>query len=129
MNLLLDTHVAIWAISASHRLPPAVRDILLDPNNLVHASVASIWEISIKHSKFGAARMPFGGADAVSRFKQSGFRLLDITPEHAQAIEKITADHRDPFDRMLIAQAISEPLALVTKDTRIAAYSPTFISW
>ena len=129
MKLLIDTHVAIWAISASHRLPPAILDILENNQNVVHVSVATIWEISIKYAKFGTPRMPFSGTDAIDRFRRSGFTLLPILPHHAAATETIVTDQTDPFDRLLVAQAITEPLALVTKDRKIAAYSPTFITW
>ncbi|MCF3642365.1 type II toxin-antitoxin system VapC family toxin [Rhizobium sp. TRM95111] len=129
MNLLLDTHVAIWAVSDTGMIPDRIQEILTDSANRIHVSAISIWEIAIKHAKYGPSRMAFDGHDAIELFTDANFVLLDTTPIHAAAIGKISLDHADPFDRLLVAQAVTEPLAFVTKDRKIAAYSPTFISW
>ncbi|OBZ93200.1 twitching motility protein PilT [Pararhizobium polonicum] len=129
MNLLLDTHVAIWAISSPEMLSSKIKAILRDPANQTYVSTASIWEISIKFMVGRDKAMPFSGYEAIRHFTNAGSRILDITAEHAAATEKVVTAHADPFDRLLIAQAITEPLALVTRDRNVAAYSPTFITW
>ena len=129
MNLLLDTHVAIWAVSETVMIPDRIHDILTDSDNRIYVSAISVWEIAIKHAKYGPARMAFDGHEAIALFTDANFVLLDTTPIHAAAIGNISLDHTDPFDRLLVAQAITDPLALVTKDRKIAAYSPTFITW
>lgn len=126
MNLLLDTHVALWAITDSPRLPPSVRERIANPANTVWVSVASLWEITIKHS-LGRGDMPVTGAQAKSYFEQSGYRLLNIEAPHVLAVADLPAHHADPFDRLLVAQALAEPLRLITHDPQVARYSDTVI--
>ena len=126
MNLLLDTHVALWAITDSPRLPPAVRERIANPANTVWVSVASLWEITIKHS-LGRGDMPVTGAQAKGYFEQSGYRLLNIEAAHVLAVADLPALHNDPFDRLLVAQALAEPLRLITHDAQVARYSDTVI--
>ncbi|HTO33819.1 MAG TPA: type II toxin-antitoxin system VapC family toxin [Pararhizobium sp.] len=92
-------------------------------------SAASIWEIAIKFTVGRDKAIPFRGYEAIRHFNNAGSRILDITAEHAAATEKVVTPHADPFDRLPIAQAITEPLVLVTRDSKIATYSPTFITW
>jgi PIN domain nuclease of toxin-antitoxin system len=124
MRLLLDTHIALWAITDSPRLPTAARALIADPANTVHVSAATIWEIAIKHAlnRSSANAMPLSATEALGYFRDSGYALLAITPEHARAVEELPALHHDPFDRMLAAQAITEPLRLVTQDPVVARY-------
>lgn len=122
MRLLLDTHIALWAVADSPRLPETARSVILAPQNEVWVSAASIWEISIKHA-LGRGGMPISGTEAVHWFTVSGYRDLPITSTHAAAVDALPAIHRDPFDRILIAQAQTEPLRLVTHDEVIAQYS------
>jgi PIN domain nuclease of toxin-antitoxin system len=122
MRLLLDTHIALWAVTDSPRLPEAARSVILAPQNEVWISAASIWEISIKYA-LGRGGMPISGTEAVHWFTVSGYRDLSITETHAAAVCALPAIHRDPFDRILIAQAQTEPLRLVTHDEVIAQYS------
>lgn len=126
MNLLLDTHVALWAITDSPKLPPAARTLILSPKSAVWVSVASLWEIAIKHS-LGRGDMPVSGQDAVRYFRDSGYRLLPVDAEHALAVETLPAHHQDPFDRMLVAQALVEPMRLMTRDPQVARYSDSII--
>lgn len=126
MKLLLDTHVAIWAIADSPRLPAAGRDLILAPDNEIHVSAASVWEIAIKHA-LGRGEMPISGERALGYFREAGYRLLPIQPEHATQVKKLPTLHQDPFDRLLVAQALAEPLRLVTHDRQLAAYSDTVI--
>lgn len=124
MNLLLDTHVALWAITDSPKLSQKARDIILSPKTTVWVSVASIWEISIKHA-LGRGDMPVSSQDAVRYFRESGYRFLAIEAEHAVAVEELAAHHQDPFDRILVAQALVEPMRLMTHDPLVALYSDT----
>lgn len=131
MNLLLDTHVALWAITADPRLPPDIQDLIADPDNSVVVSAASVWEISIKHAlaRGRPNDMPISGTQAVGYFRAAGYGLLNISAEHAAAVETLPALHADPFDRLLVAQALTEPLRLVTRDPNVAAYSETIIGF
>lgn len=126
MNLLLDTHVALWAIADSPKLPKRARELLELPEAVVWISVASVWEIAIKHA-LGRGDMPVSSQDAVSYFRESGYRFLAIEPEHAVAVETLPTHHQDPFDRILIAQAVVEPMRLVTHDSIVASYSDAII--
>ena len=126
MNLLLDTHVALWAIADSPRLPLKARELIASPRTNVWISTASIWEIAIKHS-LGRGDMPISGQDALRYFSESGYRQLPIEAEHAVAVEDLPAHHNDPFDRILVAQALVEPMRLMTHDALVALYSDTII--
>ncbi len=126
MKLLLDTHIALWAISDDPRLSEAARTLITAPENEIFVSAASIWEISIKHG-LTRSNMPISGREALTYFSESGYRLLAITPEHAASIETLPSLHTDPFDRMLVAQALYEPLRLVTHDTQVAQYNDTIM--
>lgn len=126
MNLLLDTHVALWAITDSPRLSATARSLIESPRSTVWVSVASLWEIVIKHS-LARGDMPVSGRDAARYFEASGYRLLPIEAEHAAAIEDLPRHHQDPFDRLLIAQALTEPMRLMTHDPVLALYSDTVI--
>lgn len=131
MNLLLDTHVAVWAIGQPNRLPAAVRDLIADPGNEVFVSAASLWEIAIKHAlaRRGAGAMPLSAEAAVTHFSGAGYTLLSVSARHAVAVEKLPRLHDDPFDRLLIAQAFDEPLRLITHDAAVAAYGESIISF
>jgi PIN domain nuclease of toxin-antitoxin system len=126
MNLLLDTHVALWAITDSPKLPQRARDLIQAPKTTVWVSAASIWEIAIKCG-LGRGDMPVSGQDAVRYFQESGYRFLPIDVEHALAVESLPAHHQDPFDRILVAQALVEPMRLMTHDPLVARYSDTII--
>ncbi len=126
MRLLLDTHIALWAIADSSRMPECARELILAPDNRILVSAASVWEIAIK---YGLQRgdMPISGEQALSYFRQSGYSLLPISPEHAAAVGQLPNHHQDPFDRLLVAQALTEPLRLLTHDALVAKYSDTVI--
>ena len=126
MNLLLDTHVALWAITDNPNLSAPARDLILAPRSAVWVSAVSIWEITIKHG-LGRGDMPVSGQNALRYFRQAGYRFLVIEPEHAAAVETLPDHHQDPFDRLLVAQALVEPMRLLTHDTTVARYSDTII--
>ena len=121
MRVLLDTHIALWAVVGSKRLAPQARAAILDADE-VFISAASIWEIAIKH-RLGRGDMPISSAQALRAFSDAGYALLNIRPEHAVAVERLAAIHNDPVDRMLVAQALEEPLTLITRDALVASYS------
>lgn len=126
MNLLLDTHVALWAITDSPRLPAMAREWIIAPRNTVWVSTASVWEIAIKHS-LGRGDMPISGKEAVHYFQEAGYRFLAVEPEHAAAVGSLPSHHADPFDRMLVAQAQVEPMRLLTHDAQVARYGETIV--
>ena len=126
MRLLLDTHVALWAIADDPRLKEPGRGLILDASNTVVVSAVSVWEIAIKRS-LGRGDMPVSAADALHYFKAAGYVMLEVTAEHAAQVEQLAPIHADPFDRLLVAQALREPLRLVTHDFLVARYSESFI--
>lgn len=126
MRLLLDTHVLLWALADDRRLPQRARKLIVDADNEVWVSAVSIWEVSIKHA-LGRGDMPISGAAALQYCQAAGYALLSITPAHAATTETLPALHADPFDRLLMAQALCEPLRLLTHDETVARYSDTVI--
>jgi PIN domain nuclease of toxin-antitoxin system len=126
LNILLDTHVALWAITDNKNLSDKARALILAPRSTVWVSTVSLWEITIKHS-LGRSDMPVSGRDALQYFDQAGYRVLSIEPEHALAVEELPLHHQDPFDRLLIAQAVVEPMRLITHDGAVASYNDTII--
>lgn len=126
MNVLLDTHIALWAIADSPKLPAAARELILAPTSTIYVSTASIWEIGIKYS-LQRGDMPLSGEAALHYFRQAGYRILAIEAEHAVAVEALPLHHQDPFDRLLVAQALTEPLRLISHDRQVARYSDTVV--
>lgn len=126
MNLLLDTHIALWAIADSPRLPGRARELIEAEGNTLWVSVASVWEIAIKHA-LARGDMPVSSEQALGYFRQAGYRLLPVEAEHAVAVEALPPHHADPFDRLIVAQALTEPLRLLTHDPKLAPYSDTVI--
>jgi len=121
MKLLLDTHVLLWVVSQSRRLSPQGRQLIGDPNNELLFSVASIWEVAIKH---GRGRADFQVDPRLLRrsLVDNGYRELEITGEHAVAVAGLPPLHKDPFDRILIAQSVTEGITLLTSDPLVAQY-------
>lgn len=126
MNILLDTHVALWAITDSPKLPKTARQRIESPTSSIWISAATVWEIAIKHG-LRRGDMPVSGQDALRYFQASGYRFLPVEPEHAAAVEELPTHHADPFDRLLVAQAMVEPMRLMTHDPMVARYSDTII--
>ena len=126
MNLLLDTHAALWAITDHPALSAVAREMILRPRTTVWVSVVSIWEIAIKHS-LGRGGMPVSGDDALRYFRAAGYSLLPVEAEHVVAIEGLPKHHWDPFDRLLVAQALVEPMRLLTHDKMVARYSDSIL--
>jgi PIN domain nuclease of toxin-antitoxin system len=128
MKVLLDTQIAIWAVSADRRLSGSARAFLADDENEAFVSSASIWEIAIKYSLLKRRDVPpFSGAKAIQEFRAAGFGTLDVTPDHAAAIELLPRMHADPFDRLLLAQAITETLRFITADSAMNGLHPCVV--
>lgn len=126
---MLDTHVAIWALSRPELLPSRIEALLSDADNELHVSTASIWELSIKAS-LGRKSAPDISATALAeRSAEAGYGILPIMPKHALEVLHLPLLHGDPFDRMLVAQARIEPMILVTHDSLVACYDPNFLTW
>lgn len=123
MRILLDTHVYLWWLEDSPRLSSEARRLIAEAES-VHVSSASLWEAVIK---IGLGRLEADPADLVAGIRKSGFIPLPITPEHTLALPGLSAHHKDPFDRMLLCQAITEPLRLVTTDGLLQSYSDLVI--
>ena len=118
MRLLLDTHIFLWWISDWGRIAEAVRGAIADPTNEVFVSAVSGWEIGVKKAK-GHLVAPHNLAAVVG---EKDLAHLPLTFDHAERAANLPLHHRDPFDRMLIAQAQAEGLTLVTRDSRIPLY-------
>jgi PIN domain nuclease of toxin-antitoxin system len=122
MRLLLDTHILLWALTDDPRLSTCARELLLDPANDAFFSAASVWEIAIKDA-LRPADMPIPAGHAARLFHEAGYEELPISSAHAAFVETLPTIHADPFDRLLVAQAMSEPLRLVTRDKTVASYN------
>lgn len=126
MRILLDSHVFVWVKSAPENLSDEARAAIINPDNDAFVSLASAWELWLKHSRkpvVGLAPVLDGGAPAFAdAVRESGIALLGITLEHAATAAKLPPFHCDPFDRMLIAQAIVEKLTIVTVDPAFKQY-------
>ena len=124
MRLLLDTHIALWAILGDGRLPKLAKGLIEDFDNDVFVSAASVWEITVKHAlaRGRPNDMPISAPEALTYFRRAGYGLLAVNAEHAAAVSDLPQHHSDPFDRVLVAQAQIEPLRLITRDARLAGY-------
>lgn len=121
MNLLLDTHLLLWAAGEPQRLSAKARELMLDPANQLHFSSASLWEIAIKNA---LEREDFR-VDPRRLWRLllvNGYRELPVTGNHAVAVDELPPLHKDPFDRILVAQARVEALLLLSVDKAVTAY-------
>lgn len=121
MRLLLDTHLLLWAAGPDERLSSPARDLIGDPGNQPLFSAASLWEVAIKSSR---GRNDFRIDARLLRrgLLNNGYHELAITGEHALAVASLPPLHRDPFDRMLVAQSVVEGIVLLTSDPLVARY-------
>ena len=127
MNLLLDTHILIWALNNDKKLPEKARELILDEGNAIYYSTASVWEISIKHAAH-PDNVEFSGKVFSAFCHEAGYLSLEIRDKHVHTLETIkrsdkAPSHHDPFDRILLAQAKSEHMYFVTHDKLITQYS------
>jgi len=127
MRILLDTHVLLWALAEPDRLPEDVQERLISPDNEVLFSAASVWEIAIK-AQIGRLPLSIPVEEIVETAQASGFQELPIQSVHAAGVYRLPLYHRDPFDRILVAQAIAEPAHLFTADKTLARYSELVVT-
>ena len=118
MNIIVDTHILLWALAEPLKLADARRSALEDLSNIVYVSAVSIAELMIKAS-IGKLQIDF---NPVVSAKESGFLLLDFNPEAALLLKELPFHHKDPFDRMLIAQSIALNYPIMTEDPKFASY-------
>jgi len=118
VRLLLDTHVLLWVLAGSDRIKK-ISDRLMSDDNEIYFSVASLWEIAIKS---GIGKLDANVVDVRNAAASSGFVELSVLGAHIQALAGLPDHHRDPFDRLLVAQAASEPMVLLTADEKVAMY-------
>ena len=123
MNLLLDTHVLLWWLDDNPTLSKKAKEAIADGGNIIFISAATIWEIRIKHS-LGKLKIPRNFRKVLDL---QGFEMLPISADHAHLVGELPIHHRDPFDRMLIAQAFFENFTLVSRDNRFKQYKVPII--
>ncbi len=129
MRLLLDTHIALWAFVNDRRLSPKARELIADTENEIFVSVASLWEIAIKHALARSAPndMPISAQQAVEYCRRAGYQLKDISVAEVCIVGLLPNLHSDPFDRLLIAQTMATPLSLMTHDPQVVRYGDVII--
>lgn len=131
MKILLDTHIAIWAVVDSEELSDVARAMILDRNNEIFYSAASVWEITIKHMTHPETFL-YSGKYLVDGCEENGFVSLPIFNKHLEELETLVRPkgappHKDPFDRILLAQAKSEGMKFMTHDSLIPYYNEPFV--
>ena len=121
MRLLLDTHLLLWAAGKPNRLTPTARKLIVSPSNELLFSAASVWEVAIKR---GLGRSDFQADPRLLRrgLLDNGYTELPVLSDHVVAIESLPRIHKDPFDRLLVAQATVEGITLLTADSVVAEY-------
>ena len=127
MNLLLDTHIAIWALNNSKELSKKARELILDSNNTIYYSCISTWEVCLKHSR-RPHEIPFDEVAFSNACTKAGYVPLHLSDKHILAVRTLVRpnkakEHDDPFDRLLLAQAKTEKMSLLTHDSLISEYS------
>jgi PIN domain nuclease of toxin-antitoxin system len=122
VKLLLDTHTFLWAVAAPRKMSARAATALRNRSNDLHLSAASVWEMAIKHS-LGKLETDIPLSDLVAQGREKiQLRLLDMTTAHAVSVEALPFHHKDPFDRLLIAQALWEEMTIVSADGRFDSY-------
>lgn len=125
MKLLLDSHAFLWWLADDPKLKAEARQAVADPSSTVHISAATVWELSIKAS---LGKLELDGADLVEEIEENDFIELPMTARHSAVAASLPRHHDDPFDRMLIAQAQTEGLTIVTRDSKFGTYGIDIIS-
>lgn len=121
MRILLDTHAVVWYLDGNERLLPNHRHLIVDSRNDVFVSTATLWELAIKIST-GKLETPKSLSEILATLQKQGFDILPIMPGHTLQVTALPFHHRDPFDRILIAQALVEHLSLITYDDAFKSY-------
>ena len=127
MKLLLDTHVVLWALQDSPRLPFHIREMICDENNEIYVSVASLWEISIKHKK-SPDKMFLSATEIRDYCQRAGYIFLSISVDNIARYDQLDLSvHPDPFDQILVSQSASNNMKLITHDEKIKLYNAGFV--
>ncbi len=121
MQFLIDTHILIWFLEGNKLLSKSRREFIENPNNEIFVSIASLWEIAIKIS-IGKLALAEPFSDVIKQIAVENIKILAISPEHALRISTLPFHHRDPFDRLIIAQAQVENLTIITNDREFSSY-------
>ena len=129
MRLLLDTHVAIWATNTPERIPARIHGLFGAGGGTVMVSAVAVWEIAIKHGRGRRDAPPMTAPQAIAEFDAAGFDILNVTAAHAAFVERLPALHGDPFDRLMLAQAIIEDMQFVTYDRHLSRYGAPILTW
>ncbi len=124
MRYLLDTNIFLWSLNADRKLKTSIREIIENPHNEIYISVVSGWEISIKHR---SGKLPLK-TTLEECFEKSDFSILNINLSHIMQLNKLPTYHKDPFDRILIAQAKVENLTLITSDQKFQKYKLALVN-
>ncbi len=122
MRILIDTHAFLWWLAGNQRLPAAAREVIDNPDNSVLVSAASAWEITTKHRLGKLPGADIVAGDVMAAIDDHGFEPLAITVAHAERAGRLPGPHRDPFDRMLIAQSLAHDLPLVSNEALFDRY-------
>jgi PIN domain nuclease of toxin-antitoxin system len=126
MKLLLDTHAFIWFVEDDEKLPERIRIQIEGAENEILISIVSLWEIAVKTS-LGKLELTIDIPSMISKIEENGFSILPILPEHTVFVSSLPFHHRDPFDRMLISQSITEKIKMVSKDGAFDDYDVDII--
>lgn len=131
MRILLDTHIALWMLRDANLVPTRALELVANPRNDLFVSVVSLWEVAIKHMKNPRA-MPVSGSLFKQKSEEAGYHLVDARPSHIDTLETLDcaraeAKHKDPFDRMLIAQSKAEGMMLLTHDKMFELYDEPLV--
>ena len=125
MRILLDTHALLWWLEGNPRIERPAQDLIIDPANDILVSIVSLWEIVVK---VRVGKLAADLRDIVAAINAQGFETLEIRPEHLEELVRLPMHHRDPFDHLLIAQAIAESLTLLSEDQHVSAYPVAHIT-
>ncbi|MBO5731259.1 MAG: type II toxin-antitoxin system VapC family toxin [Treponema sp.] len=128
-SYLVDTHILLWVLVDSEKLPVKVREIIYNPNNEIYYSVASMWEVAIKYSK---GKLPISGAMFLHYCEQAGFKKLPVDERHVLTLENLTRQdgsppHKDPFDKVMLAQAKADSMLFMTHDRQFTYYNEPWV--
>jgi len=126
MDMLLDTHAILWFLKGNEKMPKETRNFICSNEYRKYVSIASLWEVSIKSSR-GKLNLDGGIEGFIEAIDDNGFLLLEIDPDHIKAVAELPFIHRDPFDRMIVAQAITENMTIMTIDENILKYDVNVI--
>lgn len=124
MNLLLDTHILLWWLANDPRLPKTAHGLMVDSGNTLHVSVAALWEIALKNGK---GKLQINPEEVLSEIEAEGFVILPILAKHVMSLARLAPHHADPFDRIMVAQAMAESMRLLSHDGVLSQYGDTVL--